>query len=351
MDADERLRLIEKDLAEIITSEELRARVSEERELRGYIGFEPSGRMHIGQVINVLKVIDMTRAGVKFLIFLADWHAKINDKFGGDIEKIWICGDYLRHCFLGLGIDPDRTEFLYASDIVNRSEYWEKVLQISKASSLSRIRRAMTIMGREEDDAELDFSKLIYPPMQVADIFELEVDIAYGGLDQRHAHMLARDAAEKLGWKKPVAVHSKLIPSLSGSGRMDTAQKKMSKSDPRSSIVVDDPPETIAEKISMAFCPQSEVQDNPVLAIAELLIFPSRGIFRVNRPGKYGGDVQFSEYSELENAYASGKIHPKDLKENTARELSEMLEPVRDHFEKNPDPKRRMEELLLGGEK
>lgn len=351
MDTDERLRLIEKDLAEIITGEELRELVSEGRELLGYIGFEPSGRMHVGQVINVLKVIDMTCAGVKFLIFLADWHAKINDKFGGDIKKIQICGDYILHCFLGLGVDPERTEFLYASDIVNRSEYWEKVLQISKASSLSRIRRAMTIMGREEGDAELDFSKLIYPPMQVADIFALGVDIAYGGLDQRHAHMLARDAAEKLGWKKPVAVHSKLIPSLSGGGRMDTTQKKMSKSDPRSSIVIDDQPEVIAEKISMAFCPQNEVRDNPVLAIAELLIFPSKGTFRLNRTEKFGGDLQFGKYSELESAYASGKIHPKDLKENTARELAEMLEPVRNHFEKNPEPKRKMEELLLGGEK
>lgn len=348
MDADERLGLIEKDLAEVVTDEELRGCLSEGRELLGYIGFEPSGRMHIGQVINVLKVIDMTRAGVKFLIFLADWHAKINDKFGGDIEKIRICGEYIRHCFLALGVDPERTEFLYASDIVDRSEYWEKVLQISKASSLSRIRRAMTIMGREEEDAELDFSKLIYPPMQVADIFALGVDIAYGGLDQRHAHMLARDAAEKLGWKKPVALHSKLIPSLSGGGRMDTAQKKMSKSDPRSSVVVDDPPEVIEEKISMAYCPQNEVQENPVLAIAELLILPAKGTFELDRSDKFGGDLRFEEYAELESAYASGKIHPKDLKENTARELAEMLEPVRKYFERNPEPMRNMKNLLLG---
>lgn len=344
----ERATLITKDLTEMITEEELARLLEEKSHPRAYIGFEPSGQMHIGQLINVLKVADITRAGVDFIIFLADWHAKINDKFGGDLEKIRLCGEYMRHCFLGMGVDPDRTEFMYASDIVQRAEYWETVIHISKASSLSRIKRAMTIMGRDEGDAELDFSKLIYPPMQVADIFQLDVDIAYGGMDQRHAHMLARDAAEKLGWKKPIALHSWLLPSLTGSGRMDTAQMKMSKSDPKTSIVVDDSPEAIGEKLNLAYCPAEETEDNPVLAITERLIFPANGKFSLSRPEKFGGDIEFNSYGELRAAYAAREIHPKDLKDNIARELSELLTPLRRHFEKHPEPLDRMRGLIAG---
>ncbi|MEM2838905.1 MAG: tyrosine--tRNA ligase [Thermoplasmata archaeon] len=348
METEEAVRLILKDISEVITEDELRKVVSEKQHPLGYIGFEPSGMLHIGQAINILKVVEMTRAGMDFIIFLADWHAKINDKLDGDLEKIRICGEYMRHCFLGFGVDPERTRFLYASDIVDSSDYWEKFIHISKASSLSRIRRAMTIMGRDEDEAELDFSKLIYPPMQVADIFALGVDVAYGGMDQRHAHMLARDVADKLGWKKPIALHSWLLPSLSGSGRMDSAQKKMSKSDPRTNITVNDSVEAISEKISLAFCPPNDVEDNPVLAIAERLIFPAKGKFSLLRPEKFGGDVEFSQYRDLCDSYTAGKIHPKDLKENVARELTALLEPVRKHFEKNPAPLRKMLELVPG---
>ena len=351
MDIEERLSLVQKDVAGVITEDDLRKVLAEKSRPKAYIGFEPSGMMHIGQAINVLKVKEMEQAGIDCTIFLADWHAKINDKLGGDIEKIRICGDYMRHCFLGFGVDPDRTKFLYASEIVNRSEYWEKFIHISKASSLSRIKRAMTIMGREEEDAETDFSKLIYPPMQVADIFELDVDIAYGGMDQRHAHMLARDAAEKLGWRKPIAVHSWLLPSLSGSGRMDTAQKKMSKSDPKTSILVTDELDAIREKISKGFCPAKDIQDNPVLAISERIIFPAKGCFSLTRDEKFGGNLEFSSYDGLRDAYAAGKIHPEDLKKSSAIELAGILAPVRKHFQNNPAPLKKMAELFSVGKK
>lgn len=350
MDEEQRLSLIKKDISEIITEDELRQTVIEKKHPKAYIGFEPSGMMHVGQAINAIKVVEMEKGGVEFIIFLADWHAKLNDKFGGDLENIKACGDYLKHCFIGFGADPEKTKFIYASDIVDRAKYWETVVHISKASSLSRIKRAMTIMGREEEDAEMDFSKLIYPPMQVADIFELGVDIAYGGMDQRHAHMLARDVAEKLGWKKPIAMHSWLLPSLTGSGRMDTAQK-MSKSNPKGSITVTDSPDTIAEKLSLAFCPAKETKDNPVLSISERIIFPAKGSFSLKRSDKFGGDLRFKTCDELVEAYSAGKVHPKDLKDNTSIELAEILAPVRNHFEKNPGPLNKMAELMAAGNK
>ncbi len=69
-------------------------------------------------------------------------------------------------------------------------------------------------MGRSAEEGEKDFSKFIYPSMQVADIFYMDMDLAYGGLDQRHAHMLCRDVASKLKLKAPLAVHTPLLPGL-----------------------------------------------------------------------------------------------------------------------------------------
>src|SRR5437016_1321312 len=95
------------------------------------------------------------------------------------------------------------------------------VIRVSKASTVARIRRALTIMGRKEEEADLDASMLIYPAMQVADIHWMDLDLALGGMDQRHAHMLYRDVAPKLGWKQVVALHTPLLPALDGGGRMD----------------------------------------------------------------------------------------------------------------------------------
>jgi tyrosyl-tRNA synthetase len=103
-------------------------------------------------------------------------------------------------------VPREKVKFEYASTIMDDIDYWEKVINIGKASSLSRVKRAMTIMGRTEDEVEVDASKMLYPLMQAADIFAMDLDVAYSGLDQRRAHMLARDAADKLGWRKPIAV-------------------------------------------------------------------------------------------------------------------------------------------------
>ncbi len=335
MDVDSRLELITRDTVEAVTVEELRRLLDTNPKPTAYIGYEPSGFVHVGQMITASKVVDMQRAGVDVIVFLADWHAMINDKLGADIDNIRACGEYMRDCFLALGVD-ESTRFVYASDLINRADYWEKFIRICKASSLMRLKRAMTIMGRTEDEADIDASKVMYPPMQVADIFQLDVDIAYSGMDQRRAHMLARDAAEKLGWKKPIALHTPLLMSLVGGARMDPVEAKMSKSNPDSAVFMHDSKDDVTRKLKNAFCPPS-VDGNPVLDTARLLVFPRTGRLTIDRPAKYGGPVEFSSYAELESAYSSKSLHPMDLKKGVADAMNAMLDPVRDYFDKHPE--------------
>lgn len=334
MDAAGKVQLASRNALEIVTQDELKALFETSSKPTAYIGYEPSGFVHTGQLITTSKIIDLQDAGVEVTIFLADWHALINDKLGGKIENIRACGEYLRECFLAIGV-KESAKFVWASDLINRASYWEKFIRIAKASSLQRIKRAMTIMGRTEDEAEIDASKVMYPPMQAADIFELGVDIALAGMDQRRAHMLARDVADKLGWKKPIALHTPLLVSLQGGGRMDPVEAKMSKSARNSAVFMHDSPEEIHRKIKNAFCP-AEIEGNPVVDIMRLIAFPRLGSVRIDRPAKYGGPVEFSSFDELRSAYVAGKLHPQDLKKGAADSLIETLRPVREYFEKNP---------------
>jgi tyrosyl-tRNA synthetase len=244
----------------------------------------------------------------------------------------------MEDCFVSMGVDRDKVRFIYASDYVNDSNYWELVLRTAKSMSVARAKRAMDIMGREAKEAEKDLSKLFYPAMQVADIFYLDLDVAYGGMDQRRAHMLAREIAKKSDRKTPVAVHTPLLTGLQAGGRMDPIESKMSKSKPDSMLSIHDSPGAVKKKIKQAFCPEKQVEGNPVLEICKYVIFPDlKGeMFLIERSEKFGGNLQFLSYPELEKAYVQG-LHPLDLKNATAKYSNKILAPVHEYFKKHPN--------------
>lgn len=347
MNQEEKLKILTEGIVEVVTPEEAKELLARGGPLKAYWGIEPSGLFHIGQaLIGARKVKELASLGFEVNILLADWHALINDKLDGTLESIQVCGRYLEDCLKGLGADSPNIHYLVGSDLVDEKEYWERVVRISKASTVARIKRAMTIMGRTEDDADSDASKLIYPSMQAADIFHQDLDLAIGGMDQRHAHMLARDVAPKLGYKKPVALHWPLLMGLQGGGRMDAAESKMSKSNPDSAIFLHDKPDLVKAKLKKAFCPQAQVEDNPVLEHARLVIFPEIGHIDIHRSEKFGGDLQFKTYEELAAAFGAGKVHPMDLKSAVADHISGILVPVQKHLDAHPENFNRLREIM-----
>ncbi|MEM3254567.1 MAG: tyrosine--tRNA ligase, partial [Fervidicoccaceae archaeon] len=314
-----RLELITRNAEEIITEEELREMLETGERLDGYLGYEPSGLFHIGWVIWAYKVKDMIEAGVNFRLLEATWHAMINDKFGGNLNLIREAAAYIKHGLRALGIPVDKITFIDAEKLVSDKSYWELVIRVAKGTSLARAKRALTIMGRKEDEAELDSSKIIYPFMQVSDIFYMDLNIALGGMDQRKAHMLARELAEKLKRRKIVAVHTPILTGLMGRGRAGgegsrdevLSQTKMSKSSPESTILIHDAEEEIERKILSAYCPRGIKEFNPILEINKYILFYERDFTLViDRPQEYGGSLEINSYEELERMFIEGKIHP-----------------------------------------
>ncbi|MEM0150710.1 MAG: tyrosine--tRNA ligase, partial [Thermoplasmata archaeon] len=288
------------------------------------------------------KIRDLAEENVSMRVLLADWHAFINDKFNGNMEKIKMAAEIMKESFLAIGV-PENVQFIYAEELVDGKEYWSILLKVAKNTTLNRVRRALDIMGRKSSDLDLDTSKMIYPFMQVTDIFFMDLDIALGGMDQRHAHMLARDLAPKLGFKVPVAIHTPLLTNLKGGNRMDFSFK-MSKSKGEGAIFVTDSPEIIRSKIRGAFCPEGEVSNNPILEIYKFIIFPYyKNEVKIER--KYGGEIIVKNYNELETLYSKKEIHPLDLKENISELLIEILKPVRERLDKKEELREMIENI------
>lgn len=307
---------VTRNTVEIITEDELRSLISKPTK-RVYAGYEPSGEIHLGHLVTINKLVDLQTAGFEVTVLLADLHAFLNRK--GSMEQVGELADYNRRCFDGLGLKNIR--YVLGSDLQLNRDYDLLVLQLSQQITLSRATRSMDEVGRQMNHPTV--SQMIYPIMQMADIAMLGVDAAVGGIDQRKIHMLAREHLVNFGYPAPVCIHTPILNGLDG--------KKMSSSQ-GNYISVTDSEDEIKKKCQMAFCPPDN-QDNPLLQIFQYHIFPRIPSITIRRPAKFGDNRTFSTYSEIEDAYRKGEVHPLDLKKTCGECLCEILAPVRDYIQ------------------
>jgi tyrosyl-tRNA synthetase len=310
------LNLIKRNTAEIVEETELLTLLAEKSHPITYCGYEPSGPVHIGTMVAVMKQLDMQKAGITVKVLFADLHALLNRK--GDEEFIKEMAGYWRKCFEGLGLTD--AEYVLGTDFEYKKEYIQDVLRLGLLTTVNRATRSMAEVARDLENAHV--SQMIYPLMQIADIKHMEVDIAHGGIEQRKIHMLARELLPEIGYKKPICLHTPLLCSLQG------PSCKMSSSKPETMIKVDEQPKEIKDKINKAFCP-AEKEGNPILQIYEYILFPKLEKIEIKRPAKFGGDITFNSYSELEAAYLGKTLHAMDLKNTASEKLITILEPVR----------------------
>jgi len=346
LSVDERLALIQQVGEEIISEEELKELLKEKKTFIAYDGFEPSGKVHIAQaVLRAINVNRMIKAGAHFTMFVADWHAWANRKLGGDLEKIQTTGKYFIEVWKASGMDLKHVEFVWASDLVKDDAYWKMVMKVATATTLKRVLRTTQIMGRSENET-LQASQILYPCMQVADIFYLKADVCQLGMDQRKVNVLARELAPTLGQKKPIVVSHHMLMGLSEPPKdiTDAVERavamKMSKSRPDTAIFVTDSKEEVERKLQKAYCPEGKAEENPILEYCNYLIFAVNKEFVIERPTKFGGTVTFKNYESLEKSFIEKKLHPMDLKAATAKYVNKLLDPIRKHFETDKEAKR-----------
>ncbi|MCM2325110.1 MAG: tyrosine--tRNA ligase [Candidatus Woesearchaeota archaeon] len=352
MDINERLRLIKEVGEEIVTDEELLELLKTKPKFIAYDGFEPSGQIHIAQgILRAINVNKMIKAGAHFKMWVADWFGFLNNKMGGDLSKIRVVGEYFIEVWKASGMDLEHVEFVWTSEFIKEHpEYWETVMKLSMNSTVQRVLRCGQIMGREESLSN-PAAQVLYPLMQASDIHHLEADIAQLGMDQRKVNMLAREVFPKLGYKKPISISHHMLMGLQQpvSEEKDTKDRaielKMSKSKPDTAIFMTDTEKDIQRKMGKAWCPEKQVAENPIMEYYRYIIFEKFDSVEIKRPEKFGGDLVIKGYDELSLLYSEGKIHPMDLKNTCAVYINKLVQPVREHFEKDPRAKKLKEQV------
>lgn len=320
MNIEEKVEKIQEGTLEIIDIDELKEKLGKENPI-AYTGYEPSGKIHLGHAITIMKLKQLQNMGFKIKILLADFHAYLNGK--GTLEEIAETAEYNKRCFQALGLNED-TEFILGSSFQTQGEYTEDVYKLATLTTLKRAKRSMDQVSRHDDNPKV--ASVVYPLMQTADMSALKVDIALGGMEQRKIQMLARENLPRIGKEAPVCIHTPLLHGLDGDEKMSSSKGNF--------IAVDDTEAEIKKKIKKSFCPQGEIEGNPMIEIAEFFVFPNQDTLLIERPKKFGGNLELTK-EELYSIYEEGNLHPMDLKNAITNYMIEFLKPVREFMESN----------------
>jgi len=326
MKPEERFKLVSRNTEEIFTDAELKKLLKEKKHPSAYIGLAITGKPHIGYFIPMIKVSDFLKAGFRFKILFADIHGHLDDQktpFELLDERMKYYMEVITGMLDAIGVDRTKLEFVKGSDFELDPKYTLDMYKLSALNTFARCKRAASEVVRFGSEPRL--SGFIYPILQALDEVYLDVDVQYGGHDQRKILAFAREVLPQLGYKKRVEVMTPMLPGLHG--------EKMSSSKEKSKVDILDSPKDVEKKIMSAFCPAKEIQGNGVMAFMKYVIMvlkeDGKKEFVVERPEKFGGKVSYKDYKSLEKDFVSGKLHPQDLKSAMAKEVNKMLEPVR----------------------
>lgn len=324
-----RLKLVKRNIQEIVTEKELLKLLKEKKNPSVYLGVSITGKPHIAYFIWVLKLADFLKAGFKVTLLLADLHGALDNTPWDVLEKRY---NYYKTLiplmFKSVGADIKNFRIVRGSDFQLKKEYVLDVLKMSSFASIHDCKKAASEVVKFGDNPQL--SGLIYPIMQSLDEIYLKVDMQYGGVDQRKILMFARENLGKLRHKPRVEIMSPMIPGLEG--------KKMSASVESSKIDLLDDEKTVENKVRKAYCQEGEIEDNGVLGFLRYVIMTiktdRKEKFVVKRDKKFGGDLVYDNYDDIERDFVSKKLHPLDLKNAVAIEINELLKPIRKNKDK-----------------
>jgi len=325
MGIDEKIELIKRNTTEIIGEDELRNKLKFKKDFSIYWGTMPTGSVSLAYFFPMLKIADFLRAGCKVKILLADLHALLDGIPFDLVEKRY---NYYKEAILlilkTIGVDAKKLEFVKGSELQLNKNYFNDLLRLSTFTSIRNSTKAASEAVKTAKGENVLLSGMIYPLMQALDEEYLKVDAQLAGMDQRKIMVYAREYLPKIGYGQRIELMTPMIRGLIG--------EQMSSSIEGTKIDLLETEEKIKSKINKAECVEGN-PDNGLMALMRYLFFilkeDKKEKFFVERSEKFGGNLEYGNYSELEKDFVEKKLHPLDLKNAVTKEIIILLKPFR----------------------
>ncbi|MCH7517504.1 MAG: tyrosine--tRNA ligase [Candidatus Dadabacteria bacterium] len=229
----EQLEIIKRGTSEIISEEELLAKLKRSAEknepLRIKAGFDPTAPdLHLGHCVLLKKLREFQNLGHTVLFLIGDFTAMIGDPSGRsetrppltEAEVKQNAETYERQVFKIL--DRDKTEVVFNSKWL-ASMTAAELLKLSTLENVARMLERDDFDKRYKSGISISINEFLYPLIQAYDSAQIKADVELGGTDQTFNILLGRDVQRSFKQDPQVAI---LLPILEG---LDGV-RKMSKS-------------------------------------------------------------------------------------------------------------------------
>jgi len=308
-DAKEQAQELGRNASEVISGDELTAKLREGRPLRVKLGMDPTAPdLHLGHSVTLKKLRDFQRRGHTVIFLVGDFTAMIGDPTGRSETRkpltreqiIANAETYQRQ--VSKILDPALTEVRFNSEWMDKLDV-RGLIEIAAKLSVARMLERDDFEKRLADQQPLFLHELLYPLVQGYDSVALRADVELGGTDQKFNMLVARELQRAFNQPPQVVMIMPLLEGLDG-------VRKMSKSYGNAVGLTDAPRDMFGKLMS--------IPDRMMPRYFELLT-----------------DIAPAELA----AIRSGKAHPMESKKRLATGIlteyydSEAASDARDYFE------------------
>ncbi|KAL8970636.1 MAG: hypothetical protein Q9183_001421 [Haloplaca sp. 2 TL-2023] len=337
--AEDKLALIYENLAEKLKEDIIEDVVKkQDRPLKVYWGTATTGRPHCGYFVPMVKLAHFLRAGCTVKILLADIHGFL-DNLKAPIELIKFRAEYYKFVITSLlkslNVPVDRLVMVFGSSYQLSEKYTMDLYRLSSVVTEHDSKKAGAEVVKQVANPSL--SGLIYPLMQTLDEEHLDVDVQFGGVDQRKIFTLAAESLPKIGYKERAHLMNPMVPGLSGG--------KMSASDPDSKIDLLDLPESVEKKLKKAHCAPRETDGNGLVSFVEYVLLPVDGLKRgakgrfvvERRKPEEGEPIVYDDIDTLKADYKADRLTPQLIKGAVTKALIDLLKPIQADYQSSSE--------------
>lgn len=240
MTIDEQVAVLRRGTTEIISEEDLAAKLKLGRPLRVKLGVDPTAaHVTLGWAVVLRKLRDFQRLGHTACLIIGDFTAMIGDPSGKSKtrkqltrEEVQANVDAVSEQFYKI-LDPQKTEIYFNKDWLGAMTF-EDVIRLASRTTVARIMERDDFTKRWEAQQPIALHEILYPLCQGMDSVEIRADVELGGNDQKFNNLVGRTLQSQYGQEPQVVMLSPLLVGTDG-------KEKMSQSLGNYISVVDEP--------------------------------------------------------------------------------------------------------------
>ena len=290
----ENLNLIKRGIDELISEDELIAKLKSKKQLIVKAGFDPTAPdLHLGHTVLLNKLRHFQQLGHQIVFLIGDFTGMIGDPSGKNKTRPALnqeeinenAKSYKKQVFKIL--DPKLTDVRFNSEWSNKLGA-EGIIKLASQYNLARMLERDDFNKRYKSNQTIALHEFLYPLIQANDSIALEADIELGGTDQKFNLLVGRELQRANGQEPQVVITVPILEGLDGVNKMSKSLDNY--------VGIDESPNEMFGKIM-------SISDELMWRWFELLSFRS-----------------IDEIKALKADQARGK-NPRDIKIDLAKEL------------------------------